>query len=293
MAEDKDEEQLNIPPNIQPESPLDNITPAEEANTILPNQATENMEVHHHPHVKKKNFKEYFLEFIMIFLAVTLGFFAENLREYLNDERVTTENMRSMHEDLRSDSIMFSDMLVANEYSVRMIDTLVDMLSSKSSNTGHIYFLARNITAVADAPRPDTRTFEQMRTEGSLRLLKNKSLVNDITSYYQSLEWFKMGNDGELKRMDEVMTANSAVFNGAVLKSIFTPEFINAEHNAYKIKEPDNNPPLFSNDNGLINTIIVRYSYLQSALKENNGTIELEIKRCKQLIENLEKGYSL
>jgi len=25
------------------------------------------MEVHHHPHVEKKNFKEYFLEFIMIF----------------------------------------------------------------------------------------------------------------------------------------------------------------------------------------------------------------------------------
>jgi uncharacterized membrane protein len=39
------------------------------------------MEVHHHPHVVKKNFREYFLEFLMIFLAVTLGFFAENLRE--------------------------------------------------------------------------------------------------------------------------------------------------------------------------------------------------------------------
>ena len=41
------------------------------------------MEVHHHPHVEKKNFKEYFLEFLMIFLAVTLGFFAENIREHL------------------------------------------------------------------------------------------------------------------------------------------------------------------------------------------------------------------
>ncbi|KAA9041153.1 histidine kinase [Ginsengibacter hankyongi] len=30
------------------------------------------MEVHHHPHVEKKGFKEYFLEFLMIFLAVTI-----------------------------------------------------------------------------------------------------------------------------------------------------------------------------------------------------------------------------
>src|SRR4051812_10175504 len=66
--------------------------------------STETMEVHHHPHIEKKTFKEYLLEGLMIFIAVTLGFFAENLREYLNDERVTTENMQSMIEDLRSDN---------------------------------------------------------------------------------------------------------------------------------------------------------------------------------------------
>ncbi|HEY5461679.1 MAG TPA: hypothetical protein VIJ95_00350 [Hanamia sp.] len=36
------------------------------------------MEVHHHPHVdpgsyREKNFKEYFLEFVMIFLALIMG----------------------------------------------------------------------------------------------------------------------------------------------------------------------------------------------------------------------------
>ena len=46
------------------------------------------MEVHHHPHVEKKNFKQYFLEFLMIFLAVTLGFFAENVREQRNNREI-------------------------------------------------------------------------------------------------------------------------------------------------------------------------------------------------------------
>jgi hypothetical protein len=49
------------------------------------------MEVHHHPHVEKKNFKEYFFEFIMIFLAVrseklisaNMAFIGENMREQL------------------------------------------------------------------------------------------------------------------------------------------------------------------------------------------------------------------
>ena len=39
------------------------------------------MEVHHHSH-KPKNWKEYITEFIMLFAAVTLGFFAENVREH-------------------------------------------------------------------------------------------------------------------------------------------------------------------------------------------------------------------
>jgi len=42
------------------------------------------MEVHHSHHSggHRKNWKEYITEFIMLFAAVTLGFFAENLREH-------------------------------------------------------------------------------------------------------------------------------------------------------------------------------------------------------------------
>jgi len=43
------------------------------------------MEVHHHPNVEKKNIKEYFFVFLMIFLVVTLGFIAENIRKKLQN----------------------------------------------------------------------------------------------------------------------------------------------------------------------------------------------------------------
>jgi hypothetical protein len=40
------------------------------------------MEVHHHPHVQlEKKWKNYLFEFLMLFLAVSAGFFVENLRE--------------------------------------------------------------------------------------------------------------------------------------------------------------------------------------------------------------------
>lgn len=42
------------------------------------------MEVHHHQHISKhaKPWKEYLLEGLMIFIAVTLGYAAENMREH-------------------------------------------------------------------------------------------------------------------------------------------------------------------------------------------------------------------
>ncbi len=62
------------------------------------------MEVHHHPHVEKKNFKEYFLEFLMIFLAVTMGFFAENIRESVSDHSKEKEYIAGIKKDLVADT---------------------------------------------------------------------------------------------------------------------------------------------------------------------------------------------
>lgn len=47
------------------------------------------MEVHHHPnlHHKPKKWKEYFLEFLMIFHAVVLGFIAENIWEHFSENK--------------------------------------------------------------------------------------------------------------------------------------------------------------------------------------------------------------
>src|SRR6059036_75916 len=86
------------------------------------------MEVHHHPHVEKKNFKEYFLEFLMIFLAVTMGFFAESLREHLSDKRIEREYIVSFVEDLKQDTTVFSQVIPLAENNIKGVDTLLNTL---------------------------------------------------------------------------------------------------------------------------------------------------------------------
>ena len=60
------------------------------------------MEVHHPHHpTHKKNWSEYIIEFVMLFAAVTLGFFAENVREH----KIMNERKDQNLFDLASSSI--------------------------------------------------------------------------------------------------------------------------------------------------------------------------------------------
>ncbi len=91
------------------EHPTSESEPLPTANSKL---QTETMEVHHHPQVEKKGFKEYLLEGLMIFIAVMMGFFAESLREHLVDRERETQYMQGMVVDLRKDSVSINAEIV-------------------------------------------------------------------------------------------------------------------------------------------------------------------------------------
>ena len=71
------------------------------------------MEVHHHSHHPKK-WKEYLTEFLMLFLAVTLGFFSENVRESINKNEKEIETIITLKQNLVKDTIRLN--YLTNEY---------------------------------------------------------------------------------------------------------------------------------------------------------------------------------
>ena len=58
------------------------------------------MEVHQHTHTPRKKWTHYFWEFLMLFLAVTLGFFVENQREHFIEHKREKEYIRSLVKDI-------------------------------------------------------------------------------------------------------------------------------------------------------------------------------------------------
>ncbi len=190
MAGNTTEEDLDTPTNTQSENSSDEILPLHDTETIKLNQEADNMEVHHHPdlHHKPKPWKEYFLEFLMIFLAVTLGFFAENIREHFTDTRKGKEYAISYKEDLIKDTVIIQRTIGLLNKDVAGCDSLNSYLQNKRTKTEKdlqkIY--QYNLSALGGFSFSLTdRTSSQLKNSGGMRLLTNKKVVDGILDYWE------------------------------------------------------------------------------------------------------------
>jgi hypothetical protein len=146
-------------------------------------QITISMEVHYHPHVENKKFKEYVFEFIMIFIAVTLGFFAENFREYISNRHKEKEYINSLIADIATDARNINRVVETIDYRNKGIDTFLSILMDTSAilNSNRLFKLRKNLGF------PDfiytNGTFEQLKNTGDLRLIQKVKTSNLIISY--------------------------------------------------------------------------------------------------------------
>jgi hypothetical protein len=251
----------------------------------------ENMEVHHHPdlHHKKKRWREYFLEFLMIFLAVSLGFFADNLREQFKDQKQLHQYLESLNQDLRDDMAMYDSSISINQNNCRMIDTLIFLLQDKKE-TAKIYILARRLTMGHGIFSPNDKTFEQLKSIGGLRLIENQKNLDSINAYYQLLKSFDYWSNLQRQRINTVIEGNDKLFNGTVFFSIYK---ILDESGTIDESMLIPKPALLTNEPLVINGIIMHYQYLYGILKIiDRKALEASV-QASRLSQLMVKEYDL
>jgi hypothetical protein len=144
------------------------------------------MEVHHHPDFRKKNFKEYVFEGLMIFMAVTLGFFAERFRENQAEQSKEKEFIMSMIEDAQTDIANIDKMIVLNKVRVLKLDTIANCCFSygtPGNNDNRLYSVVRACIKHPDFVIPVERTMFQLKNAGGMRLIQVKNSVDSIIFY--------------------------------------------------------------------------------------------------------------
>ena len=152
------------------------------------------MEVHHPHHpTHKKKWGEYFLEFFMLFFAVTLGFFAENKREEMVESHREKQYMQSLYEDLKRDTSMLNTLKKFDLNQVAKIDTANKILTTKLWNDSTINLIYRvNLKTLGNVRlNLNERTSSQLKNSGGMRLVENQEISNKISEYWEMSDVIK------------------------------------------------------------------------------------------------------
>jgi len=153
------------------------------------------MEVQHHHHhstEKKKRLWEYGFEFLMLFLAVSAGFYAENLREHSVERTREKEYMLSLLTDLEQDSMQMAMVLGELDKIKSGLDSLAsvsDYEHPDDSTIYQMYFLNNPYLRLIPLTFSD-RTSSQLKNSGSMRLVRYKDVADSILGYWQQIDYF-------------------------------------------------------------------------------------------------------
>ncbi len=198
MADNSSDDFLDDPIIPQSKNASEGIFSSEDSPIINPNQDTKNMEVHHHPdlHHKTKKWKEYFLEFLMIFLAVTMGFIAENIREHLTETKIAHQNLEAYRNDLLQHEKYFKQTIDDFKKVLPIYDSIVSIFYERKENE-ELTVLSRlllrgqlNYVVTINMP-----TYQQLISSGSLRFIDNTQLKASMANYQDQINSYINYND--------------------------------------------------------------------------------------------------
>lgn len=172
------------------------------------------MEVHHphHPTHKKKWF-EYIIEFVMLFTAVTLGFFAENIREGITEKHKKQELMKIVASDLKRDMKQLEFHRLDASTKIVKCDSIHPVLKMDPAKIKlkQYYYLLLNHMAywdfnANDKSRNEASAMGYLTNDENAEIAYNISKVNFFILDYKTLEQESVRLRTQLKDLAEVMT---------------------------------------------------------------------------------------
>jgi hypothetical protein len=140
----------------------------------------------------REKWKEYSIEFFSIFTAVTLSFFADNLREELQIKQRMKENYQDLLQDLRQDSIRIDALSKSSRTERVKMHQLLDLIYKFQDQKITWEEVKLNMPKIEELPFYFTlimsnSTFNSMQSSGMLSEINNSKLLQQLTYYYDVL----------------------------------------------------------------------------------------------------------
>jgi len=133
-----------------------------------------------------RNLKKYSLEFLLLFLAIFLGFLADGYREKLSEKSKEKKYIVSLIKDVETDKNHLANIIEINLFRITRLDSLAEAcyaFNQKRDMNEKLYHLYPSILQRPDYFIPNKLTMIQLKNAGGMRLINNEKAVKAILKY--------------------------------------------------------------------------------------------------------------
>ena len=246
------------------------------------------MELHAHSHTARKKWTHYFWEFLMLFLAVTLGFLVENQREHYIEHQRAKSYAANMYQELKKDTLEVDNLINEVRDFCKKLDTFCLLRESKDPHTNGMLYYYSNYTTFGSSFSPNNATLEQLKNSGNLRYLK-KEVANKISEY-----------DKFLQDLDKEFTTSRSEYNKInelrlrIFDGLISPDFYATDRRARRDSMFALNPSLINDNPRLMKEFTGWVKYTSDVYREQVGRHFRPLKkRAIELMGLLKKEYHL
>lgn len=223
----------------------------------------------------------------MLFLAVTLGFFVENQREHLIEHKREKQYIRTLIEDLKSDTAQLATSIDARYEKEQMVDSLVFVLNSPNvaEHGSNIYYWVYSVLRPSRF-FPNDRTIQQLKNAGNMRLIRKMPVSDSIMAYDQQIKRLLeiIGEENDIRI--QFREFSKKIFDGNIL-------FYVTDRQKVTFNRPLGNPALIKSDKGTMNELLVTLHMTQHVMRVGRRNQERLKKTANELIAFLKKEYHL
>ena len=247
------------------------------------------MEVHHHPDLHHKRWKEYILEFLMIFIAVTLGFFAETARETISEKHREKDYIVGLISNVQNDTSALVGLINRNELELRGIDSLMKISKNSFTNISvqdSIFFYAMKHTISLHLFQFNDLTLVQLRNAGGYSLIKTDKVADSIALYESK--------NNEIKLQEKFVTdIYMQTWNS--FKQIFDCSLFNKFAHSYETtnKIPADIYALISKDQERMDLLYNNYWTYAIVLNSYKNLLKEHLEYLKKFLIFLKRNYSI
>jgi len=250
------------------------------------------MEVHHHANTPRKRWHHYFWEFFMLFLAVTLGFFVENMREHIMDRKKEKIYIESLISDLKKNTTIIGLVTKAHFKLLPGEDSLIDALSSYKDNDSinrQCYRYYFRYATVCPTVVFNERTMSQLLNSGNMRLIHKQMVSDSIMDYNSTVKYVQEQRNAYEEYFKKTLDFSENIFDFGYAR--------NTLNNDYSIKPKlqlvKTNFILLSKDPAVFKKYTNDMSLLMGVLETYMFGVKNAKERATRLIAFLQKEYHL